>query len=229
MENSVKKQEIIKQALDFLYPPRCLFCQKMLDREAGEEPPLCPSCQAQFPAAGANGRQEGQHFRSCLSAVYYTDLFKPSFHRYKFQRRWHYSHLYGQWMSEALSQQEPDFQRFDCVSWTPLSMRRWLTRGYDQSKRLAQEVAHSTGLPLVPLLYKWKHIAPQSGTKSAEERRANIQGVYRLARGADVTGNRILLVDDIVTTGSTLEEASRVLMENGAAEVCCLTLARSEK
>lgn len=218
-------QNRLQALLHLLFPPRCLFCRSYLEQE---EQQLCEDCRTKFPATGKQARREGRSFRFCLSPLFYTELFKGSFHRYKFRSHWHYSKLYGEWMWECVQREGLQPEAFDLISWAPLSRQRWCSRGYDQSKLLAKELSRYSELPLVPLLHKWKHIAPQSGTNSPEKRRTNIQGVYRLRHGADVAGKHILLVDDIITTGSTLEEVSRVLMEGGAAEVCCLTLARSK-
>lgn len=208
--------------LDFCLPRRCLVCQTHLETEPG---PLCAACQSAL--AGQEAVQPGTSFTRCLSPLRYEEPLRASFLRYKFLGHWHYSRVYAQWMWECLLRCEPDFRRFDCVTWTPLSLPRQLRRGYDQSRRLAQGVARHSGLPLCGMLEKHRHIAPQSGTRDAAERRRNVRNVYRLRRGVSAEGKRILLVDDIITTGSTLEEASRVLREAGAAEVCCLTLAHT--
>lgn len=218
---SVTPKRLAAAALDFCLPRRCLFCRGELE-DAG---PLCPACEAELPRTGAQAVPSGVRFERCLSPLYYTGALRDSFHRYKFGGRWHYSRVYAQWMWDCLRSRES--VPFDCITWVPISRLRYLRRGYDQSGRLARGVAGHSGLPRKPLLEKIRNNPAQSGTHSAEERRENTQGVYRLRRGAEVRGKRILLVDDIITTGSTLEEASRVLHEAGAAEVCCLTLART--
>ena len=212
-----------KTALDFCLPRKCLFCRS----ELAEDVPLCPACQKALPVTGERADRKGVHFGRCLSPLYYTSGLRDSFHRYKFGGHWHYSRIFARWMWECLEKEEPDFLRFDLVTWTPLSLPRALKRGYDQSRRLAQGVARRSGLPLVPTLEKTRNNPPQSGTAGPKERRKNTAGVYRLKPGASVRDKRILLVDDIITTGSTLEEASRILQEAGAAEICCLTLART--
>lgn len=211
--------------LDFCFPPKCIICQKRLEEE--ESGPLCGSCQECLPRTAYDTRQIGLNFDRCVSPLYYTEAWKQSFHRYKFQGHWHYSAVYGSWMWECLKEREPDFLRFDCITWTPLSARRWLKRGYDQAGRLAQAVSRYSGIPLERTLVKRKNIAPQSGTEQAADRWKNVKGAYALKRGMEIRGKRILLVDDIITTGATLEEASSVLRSAGAKEICCLTLARS--
>ena len=116
---------------------------------------------------------------------------------------------------------------YDLVTWVPLSRRRLRERGYDQARLLAKATAKELGLPLTPTLHKQRNTQPQSGTGDAAKRRANITGAYRMKRGADVAGKRVLLIDDIVTTGATLSECARVLGKAGAEQVVCATVARS--
>ena len=117
--------------------------------------------------------------------------------------------------------------QFDTVTWVPVSKKREHERGYDQARLLAKATAKALGLPLTPTLHKQRNTQPQSGTGDAAKRRANIAGAYRMKTGADVTGKRILLMDDIVTTGATLSECARVLGKAGAEQVVCATVARS--
>lgn len=214
----------VQRLLDFCFPPRCIVCRAPLERQSDA---LCPGCQLLLRRAGEEDVRTGLHFRSCRFPFFYTDRFKSSFHRYKFQGCWHYSHYYGRWMWECLREREPDWQRFSCVTWVPLSLRRYLRRGYNQSARLAREVSRLSGLPCRPLLRKKRHTPAQSGTERAAERWDNVRGVYALRRGGRPEGQSILLVDDIITTGATLESACSVLENAGAAEICCLTLAGS--
>lgn len=217
-------RELTAQALDFALPRRCLFCRRPLEQEDG---PLCADCERTLPALEPESPRYGVHFSRCLSPFVYVDPLRSAFHRYKFRGCWHYSVPFSRWMWEYLRRREPELPRFDLLTWTPLSRLRALRRGYDQSLRLAQGVSRYSGLTLAPTLEKYRHTAPQSGTRSAAERGVNVANVYRLRRDASVAGLRILVVDDIITTGSTLESACQVLRKAGAAELCCLTLAQT--
>jgi ComF family protein len=216
----------IKETLvDFLFPRKCILCQAYLEPE---EYPLCRNCEQLMPWTGQDCRQNGVWFNHCISPLFYSDEVKHSFHRYKFHGHWHYNWQYGEWMWNYLQEYDPDYPRFDCISWAPLSFIRRQTRGYDQAQRLALAVSKASGLSLERTLVKIKHTPPQSRTSGAEVRRKNVEGVYAVKQGFSCTGKRILLVDDIITTGSTLEQAAKTLREAGAAEVCCLTLARGK-
>lgn len=207
--------------LDLLYPPRCVFCRRLL-REGERD--ACGTCRATLPVTEGLCEQKGEFFDRCLSPFFYTGAVRESFHRYKFDGyRW-YAPAYGRWMTDCLRDylNEP----VDLVTWAPLSRKRRRKRGYDQARLLAHEVALSLGMEETPLLEKAVDTPAQSGLEGAAKRRANVLGVYGMKQGADVTDQRILLVDDIVTTGSTLSECARVLKTAGASRVLCLTLAR---
>jgi ComF family protein len=129
-------------------------------------------------------------------------------------------------MAENLTSEELSC---DVITWVPLSKKRKRTRGYDQAQLLAKDLASWIQVPYSCLLVKKRNAAPQSGSGGREERKANIRDAYRIKDGADIRGKTILLIDDIVTTGATLEECAAVLSSAGAACVKALTIARTEK
>ena len=108
----------------------------------------------------------------------------------------------------------------------PVSRKRLRQRGFDQSRLLAASLCVDWHVAPVETLRKAVDNPAQSGLTDAEHRRANVLGVYE-ALPENVRDKRLLLIDDIVTTGSTLTECVRVLREAGAADVVCLTLART--
>ena len=211
--------------LDLLYPPKCAFCRH-LTRDGRM---ICPACEKALPYTGKESRiQRLSPLAFCLSPLYYTGDVRRSLQRYKFHGAAAYCGVYGELMADCLCALGPE-AAVDLIAWTPLSRRRLRRRGYDQAKLLAQEIAGRTGLPCRALLRKQRHNPAQSGIRSPEARRSNVQGVYRVAEDAgQLRGISVLLVDDIVTTGATLSEAASVLLDAGAERVVGLTLARSE-
>ena len=113
----------------------------------------------------------------------------------------------------------------DILSWIPISSLRKLKRGYDQSQLLACAIGKELGIPVVPVLKKIRHTPPQSSLPFAAQRRANITGAYKVKNPGALTGKRILLIDDILTTGATSSECARVLLTTGVKEVYLATIA----
>lgn len=208
--------------LDLLYPPRCAFCHAFLET-SGEG--VCAQCKTGLPFAQNGGRQRFSFVRACVSPLTYEGDVRESLLRYKFGGATGYAKVYGRLVADTVRTELAG--EYDLVTWVPLSRKRLRARGYDQARLLARATAKELGLPLTPTLVKQRNTQPQSGTGDAAKRRANIAGAYRMKNGADVTGKRILLMDDIVTTGATLSECARVLGKAGAEQVVCATVARS--
>lgn len=219
---------------DFFFPPKCPFCGSFHPYEApdGTLGP-CEACQKDLPwLIGPQSEQKVEFLSLCVSPLLYQDKVKGAFHRYKFQGALNFAPSFGTLMAQCAKDRLP-LAAIDWVTWAPLSPLRRRFRGYDQARLLAQRVAELTDLPLVPTLEKVRHTRAQSsltGDKK-DRRRANVLGAYRLAKDTDVRGKRLLLIDDVVTTGSTLSECARILRTAGAAEVwgCTFAWARGHK
>ena len=214
--------KVVDWLLDLIYPPRCAFCRRLL---SGREKGVCRFCRPKLPYVPADGQV--QHFRNvdkCLSPLYYHGSVKDSLHRYKFGGATAYADIYSEFIVKCIDENQISC---DSITWVPLSRRRLRRRGYDQAALLAKLIARHLGQSPVRLLKKLRDTPPQSQTGSPEKRRSNIAGAYACLWPERVQGKRILLVDDIVTTGATLSEAAGVLKKAGAKEVICATLARS--
>ena len=210
--------------LDLLFPPKCPFCRSILkDRETI----VCAECRRSLPwTQGAAREQRFRHIERCVSPLYYEDLVRRSLLRYKFGGLSVYAPKYAELMRDALTESGVSF---DLIAWAPLGRKRLRRRGYDQARLLAGNLSSLFEVACPQLLVKTVDNPPQSGTRTAEQRRANVSGVYRVTDPALVKDRRILLVDDIVTTGATLSECARVLKASGARSVSAATLARSRK
>lgn len=114
---------------------------------------------------------------------------------------------------------------FDVLTWVPTGKDRQRVRGYDQSYLLAKSVADALKVPCVSTLQKVRQNPAQSGMSDVAARRANVLGAYQGQKGIDLRKKRVLLIDDVMTSGATLSECSRVLLMEGAAEVQCATFA----
>lgn len=183
------------------------------------------SCQDKLPLTQSGGRQKGDFFSDCVSAVYYEKDIRQAILRYKFSGIPAYAHAFGELTASCIYENMDE--EYDFISWVPLSPDRKRGRGYDQTRLLAEQTAKLLCRPLIPTLRKKRGVRPQSKTGSPERRRANISGAYRVIDPARVNGKRILLIDDIVTSGSTLSECAKTLLLAGAEDVLCATLART--
>jgi predicted amidophosphoribosyltransferase len=114
---------------------------------------------------------------------------------------------------------------FDLITWVPISRIRRLRRGYDQVELLAYAVCAELGVEPVSTLRKIRHNRAQSGIVGQAHRRANVLGVYTAVEPEKFIDKRILLLDDIITTGATISECARVLLTAGAKEVHCAAVA----
>lgn len=208
---------------ELLFPSKCVLCRKLLTKD---ELDLCRDCRVEAPEY-PQGKLKIQFLDSLAAIWYYEGDVRRSLLRYKFHGARHYAPSYGRLLGMTLLREYPE--GFDVLTWVPVSRLRKLRRGYDQVELLAKAVGRELGMEPVPLLKKIRNNPPQSGIVGQAKRRANVLGIYRLAENADVEGKRILLLDDILTTGATAGECARVLLTAGAAEVHCAVVAAAGK
>lgn len=205
--------------LDLLFPTRCVLCRRSLPPG---RPMICADCHARLPVTDGL-RVKGNYFSECVPALYYEGAVRDAILRYKFGGAQAYAPAFGELIAERVYE---DLEgKYDILSWAPLARDRLRRRGYDQSRLLAENVAKRLRCPLTSVLTKKNGVHPQSRTRDKDERRTNIAGAYSVVDPALVAGARVLLIDDIITTGSTLSECAKTLLMAGAEDVVCATLA----
>ena len=208
--------------LDLLFPPKCPFCQRLLHDPRA---PLCPNSQASLPwLNGRAGERRVDFTQGCWSPLAYQAQVREAVQRYKFAPAPAYGRPFGLLMAQCARDQGVEAE---LVTWAPLSKKRRRKRGFDQGELLARTVGECLALPVLPLLEKSRHTVPQSSLPDGAARRANALGAYSLLPGGRIEGGRVLLVDDVVTSGATLSECARLLCQGGAKQVLCLTLAQA--
>ena len=211
--------------LDLLFPPKCPFCGKLLENGQAL---LCPDCQRELPwTQGKIGERKGEFFTLCTAPLWYRERVRDSHHRYKFSGVRAYARVYAVLMAQCVAERLTG--GFDRITWVPISPWRRYRRGYDQAQLLARHLGAQLHVPCRRLLRKIRNTRPQSSLQGESQRRANVMGAYVVCRGEEIAGRRILLVDDVITTGSTLSECARMLRMAGAAEVVCVTLAITDR
>lgn len=211
--------KIIDALLSLLYPKKCPFCQKLID----EDRLLCRSCQSRLPfIPAATQPRLLPNVDACYSVLYYQDSVRQSILRYKFGGAASYAEIYSHFLGKCIDE---NGITCDIITWVPLSRARLRKRGYDQARLLAEGISLITGTECVPMLRKIRNNPAQSGTKDAAARKKNVSGVYVSCADCSPSGKSVLIIDDIVTTGSTLSECARILKNEGASRVTALTLA----
>lgn len=211
--------DVLGRLTDLVYPRKCIFCHRILTDQPGM---ICPDCRKALPhPPEITGR--GEFYKRAVGIYTYNDLVRDSIHRFKFYGRSFYAPVYGKEMADVIAEKLEG--KYDLITYVPVSRLRRFTRGYDQSKLLAEAVGLQLDMPVVRCVKKIRNTKRQSRLHSAAERKANVQNAYRAWRPSDWAGKRLLLIDDVLTTGATVSEVSRVLLTNGAAEVSCCFVA----
>lgn len=206
--------------LDLLFPPKCMLCGELLKKE---EKTLCRNCaNSDLPEFTGRGR-EVPFFEECVAPFFYEEPISGAVRKMKFHGMQTYVEQFAKWM--AVSVRDKLSGRFDVVSWVPCSWQRVWTRGFDQSKLLAVALAKELGVEAVCTLQKIRHNPKQSKTANVAMRRANVLGAYGAKEPERLKGKRILLIDDVLTTGATLSECGKVLKLAGSGELVCAVIA----
>lgn len=202
--------------INLFLPARCIFCREYLPYDTNA--PFCDSCRLYI--ASLPMHEIPIPAGTCRYALDYIADVRRAIIAYKFHDKPQYARALGEILLPIVSSSG----NVDCITWAPVSALRLAKRGYDQSRLLAEAVGQSLGIPVRSLLRKHRHTRKQSKTPR-EKRGENVRGAYSLAGHTSLQGLRIVLIDDIVTTGSTISECCRVLYEAGAREVICVALA----
>jgi ComF family protein len=221
---------LLKSLADFVYPPVCYGC----DTEV-EEGLVCEGCRlalfthelAVCPKCGRPCTRTAETCGQCeekfsLSRVRALGLYAPPFdklvHAFKYSGKTKVGELLGRALS-ALVQQDEVLSAADAVCPVPLHPARLRERGFNQSLLLAAAISMGTGIPLVESLTRKENTVTQTRKMTPEKRRKNVERAFRLRPDANVDGKTVLLVDDVMTTGATLDQAAQELLKGGAASV----------
>src|SRR6266545_3028567 len=226
-----------------LYPPACTICSGMvapgeyLCEECGAKairiaPPFCAKCSEPFEGAitstftCANCAHRTIHFDAAVAAYRGRGIVRDVIHEFKYNRQIHLRHVVARWLRAALDDERLRDYEFDVVVPVPLHPARQRERGFNQASLLAQLLSAHTSIPCKPVLKRIRYTTTQTALDRSE-RMENLHNAFRLRKNADVRGLRVLLIDDVLTTGSTLSECARVLKRVGARSVHAATAARA--
>jgi len=223
-----------KQAVDLLFPPRCAVCGHL-------ESFLCPDCRSALPRAGpprcvicwqptSGGachrcEESRPSFDGLRSAFVFEGGARDIVHKLKYQNQ----SVLAAPMADLLFDLLADSPLpADVLVPVPLFLRRKRVRGYNQSALLAQALARPLGLPVnEKTLGRTRNTASQARTANSDERRANVRDAF-VCKDGSLTGKQVLLIDDVSTTGATLDACARALRRGGAGSVWALTFAHED-
>ena len=227
--------------LDAALPPLCPACRRPVADDGG----LCPGCWSQLsfitppycerlgipfaydPGPGVLSMQaiaDPPAYQRARAAVRYDEIARTLVHALKYGDRLDLAPTLGRWMVQAGA---PLLAEADALVPVPLHWRRLWWRRFNQSAALAEVIAARVNLPVAHALARVKATRQQVGL-TASERALNVQGAFRVpeAARADVKRRRLVIVDDVLTSGATIDACSRVLLRAGAASVDVLVFAR---
>jgi ComF family protein len=237
---------MIERLFQFLLPAQCLCCEKFLDEGRQGiclgclseihwiEPPFCSICGAPFLSkevrshSCSNCLTQKRYFTMARALGAYDGSLQETIHRWKYQGKITLTSLFGEWMTEGIYHYW-DPTLFDLLIPVPLHPHRLRGRGFNQALLLVKELSRQTGIPYRKrVLQKIKLTIPQVNL-SGIERKKEVRGSFHIIGKEELKGKTILLVDDVYTTGATVNECSKVLVAAGAERVDVLTLARALK
>jgi len=243
--------KVLKSLIDLIYPPRCPICQAFLQEEntlqdeqnlpfcrvcldefTQIKSPICPLCGRPF----TDGVEQDHVCEDCIrkrpfydtarAPYLYDGALMKAIHELKYGQKSYLADSLG-FLLASFAQTWIDEMKGPLIMPVPLHPRRLRARGFNQSLLLARCVAMKTGAELDFLsLRRTKFTKPQTELNS-EERKRNVRKAFEVVNLEPVKGRTIVLVDDVATTGSTLNECAKALKKAGADSVLCLVLART--
>jgi len=242
--------ELKDSLLDFIYPPHCLICGRYLFLEEKNicnfcwdslsilPDPFCPVCKSFlqglktkcgicYSGGGSPAICGGnENIQLVKSLGTFDDHYKVLIHNFKYKRKIFLGRRLGKRLGENLSLDQR-FSDFDFLIPVPLHPARKRERGFNQSEILAEAVSEKMNVPVLKKILKRIKNTKDQTNLNAEQREKNVSGAFSVSSAENrekIYGKKIILIDDVITTGATLKECARVLKEGGAKKVVGATL-----
>jgi competence protein ComFC len=226
-----------------LYPPVCVICsasvratEYLCDQCEAKVvrivAPFCRKCSEPFEGAitneftCANCAHRTIHFDAAVAAYRSRGIVREIIHDFKYGHQIYLRQPVARWLREALDDARLRGCRFDIIIPVPLHPTRQRERGFNQASLLAELLSAQVSIPSKPALERIRYTTTQTALDRTE-RMENLHNAFRLRKNMDVRGLRVLLIDDVLTTGSTLSECARILKRAGAISVHAATAARA--
>jgi len=236
-----------RRSLDLILPPLCLKCEAPVARidtlcpACWKQihflaPPYCHGCGAPFDVLPAHDAPAASllcgkciatppRYTTARAAMLYDEASKDLVLGFKHGDRTYLTRALGQWLCQAGQEFLP---AADCLIPVPLHRHRLFQRRYNQAALLARVVGRLTHKPVLSQALQRRRATPSQGHMNRAERQKNVHGAFGVnpRLSSQLTGKTVVLVDDVLTTGATVEECAKILIEGGATAVHVLTLAR---
>ncbi|MDD5496057.1 MAG: ComF family protein [Candidatus Omnitrophica bacterium] len=230
-----------RSMINMVFPMRCVSCGK--DMNSREKTAVCGFCMSKIrlnpkPYCVSCGRSVDKikkrcrqceniafHFKSAHAACLYEGTIKDLLHAFKYKSNLSFADILSKLMIDFVKDNRETLRGLDMITSVPLGRRRLNSRGFNQSKLLADRLSEEFSIPYVELLNKRRHTGYQSELPKLR-RLSNLSNAFEALDASAAKDKRVLLIDDVMTTGATLNECSRTLLASGAREVRCLVLAR---
>ena len=241
----MKLKRTLSALADIVFPPRCLTCTEIVDHQRNSpfcpdcfskihfiRSPLCPCCGTPFTGADRYDHLCGDCittksvFAVARAVGRYETILLEAIHRFKYNGKIYIGEILGRLMAEYTY---PSFNitKNSLIVPVPLHSKKLRERGFNQSLILAREISKKFSIPLdFMTLRRYVNTEPQISL-GKKERESNVHGAFSVTDPDKIKGQRIILVDDVFTSGSTVKECARVLMKNKAVAIAVITLARA--
>lgn len=226
-------KSVVKRISYWFFPRRCDLCGEVVELNTKrcqncssanrivEE--RCYDCGLGKSKCLCKNHKHKNHYKMIVAPYYYDELLVAGVHRFKFGGYGELAKAMSAEMINCIKQEYKDVH-FDAVTYVPLTEKRQKARGYNQSKLLASYISNALNVPLEDTLFRELEDNPLRG-KSALARKSDIFGAFDINKNIDANGKTYLLIDDVKSTGATLNECAATLDIYGASAVYCATFA----
>lgn len=213
---------LLNKIINELYPKQCIICGKLYSNE------ICTKCYKTLEILAKSEKYKNKSFNEHIYLFKYEGKIRKLIIDYKFNDKAYLSNFFTKIIikNEKICRK---IKSYDIIIPVPIHKKRKNERGYNQSELIAKKIAKNINeLELVTdCLIKEKNTVAQS-TLTKQQRKQNVKQVYKIGNKEKIQNKKIILLDDIYTTGATAEECSKILKQNGAKEILVLTIAKDE-
>ncbi len=221
--------DMLKLILGLIFPPKCIFCSKILDVNADIY--ICSKCFKYIPFATkgtAALKRESDLYDDIICVCEYMGMVKEALRRFKFSNKPSYGRTFARLLANKINNMTSR-PKFDIIISVPLHYLKEQTRGYNQAYLISKELSRKFGVPEKSRILTRTRNTDSQSLLAKNQRIVNIKDAFKVNDPTGIKGKTILLIDDILTTGSTLNECSGELKRAGAKYVVAAVIASGRK